>query len=79
MVIRPAELFPLLGEHYAAEVANSVLATPEQKLLERVGQLIGPGALEVLGGGLAEIFATFCAVSSLTWPTAPPRCSGPCC
>jgi hypothetical protein len=67
MVIRLAELFSVLGEHYVAGGADAVLAMREQKLLDRVGQLIGPGALEVLGGDLAETLA----MSSLPWPTAP--------
>ncbi|MGW7100142.1 amino acid adenylation domain-containing protein [Streptomyces sp. NPDC054838] len=66
-----AALFPGLAASYLRADQAALWATPEAELLGKVAELLGPDALELLGGGLRETFEVFTLMSSLTWPTPP--------
>ncbi|WP_330261086.1 amino acid adenylation domain-containing protein [Streptomyces sp. NBC_00539] len=66
-----ADLFPGLSASASQADPAALWTMPEDALLDKVEELLGPDALELLGGGLHEALEMFVRMSCLTWPAVP--------
>ncbi|GHB55123.1 hypothetical protein GCM10010347_26290 [Streptomyces cirratus] len=66
-----ADLFPGLSASASQADPAALWAMPEDALLDKVAELLGPDALALLGGQLHEALDMFVRMSALTWPAVP--------